>query len=88
MVKHRAIPDQPISKMILAMHDSCRKPFLQCLEHVYVQGVCGVLLMFCELLLNEIGHLRFFVFWYGEAIAAVPCLNGFVKLRGQRFSIW
>ena len=36
MVKLRAIPYEPISKMVLAVYDACRKPFLQCPQHVYV----------------------------------------------------
>ena len=88
MVKHWAIPDQAISEVILAAHDSCWEPLLQCLEHVYVQGLGGMLFMFCDLLLNELGHFRFFVFRRREAVAAVPCLNGFAELYDPRFPIW
>ena len=81
VVKARAIPNEAISEMILTVNDSCRQPFLQRLQHVYVEGVFGVLLMLRDLLLDEVGHLRVFVPWDRQAIAAMPSLYGFAELR-------
>ena len=63
MVKLWAIPNEPIGKVIFAVYDSCRKPFLQCSQHVCVESVGGVLLVLCELLLNEGVHLCVCVPW-------------------------
>ena len=65
MVKLWAIPNEPIDEVIFTVYDSCRKPFLQCFQHVYVESVGGVLLVLCELLLNEGVHLRVCVPWDG-----------------------
>ena len=63
MVKVWAIPNEPIGEVLFAVDDSCRKPFLQCPQHVSVEGVGCVLLVLCELLLNEGVHLRVCVRW-------------------------
>ena len=63
MVKLRAIPNEPISKAVFAVYDSCRKPFLQRPQHVYVEGVGCVLLVLCKLLLNKGVHLGVRVRW-------------------------
>ena len=63
MVMLWAIPNEPMGKVVFAVYDSCRKPFLQCPQHVYVEGVGCVLLVLCKLLLDKGAHLCVRVRW-------------------------